>query len=217
MHSAYSLLEGALTIPKLAALAGGGRRAGGGAHRHQQSVRRARILRKPSPRPGIQPIIGCTLSLDLRRRDETRAPQAASSSGPRRRPHRAARQGDERLRQSDAALDRAYLARPRRGEVVTSIADLAAHARGPDRAHRRPGRRRSTARSPKGSPELAESRLEALKAMFGDRLYVELQRHGLPQERGVEPLLLDLAYDLDLPLVATNEAYFATRGRLRGA
>ena len=46
--------------------------------------------------------------------------------------------------------------------------------------------------------------------IFGDRLYVELQRHGLPQERAVEPLLLNLAYDLDLPIVATNEPYFAS-------
>ena len=27
------------------------------------------------------------------------------------------------------------------------------------------------------------------------------------------PLLLDLAYDLDLPIVATNEPYFATAAR----
>ena len=50
-----------------------------------------------------------------------------------------------------------------------------------------------------------------MKSVFGDRLYVELQRHGLAQERAVEPQLLKLAYDLDLPLVATNESYFATR------
>ena len=62
-----------------------------------------------------------------------------------------------------------------------------------------------------GNPELARARLEALHTIFGDRLYVELQRHGLPQERAVEPQLLKLAYDLDLPLVATNEPYFATQ------
>src|SRR5262249_26135238 len=38
----------------------------------------------------------------------------------------------------------------------------------------------------------------------------EIQRHGLPQERSVEPALLSLAYDLDLPIVATNEPYFAS-------
>ena len=61
-----------------------------------------------------------------------------------------------------------------------------------------------------GNAELARARIEALHTIFGDRLYVELQRHGLPQERAVEPLLLNLAYQLDLPIVATNEPYFAT-------
>ena len=41
----------------------------------------------------------------------------------------------------------------------------------------------------------AETALNQLKGIFGDRLYVELQRHGLAQERTIEPLLLDLAYD----------------------
>ena len=57
----------------------------------------------------------------------------------------------------------------------------------------------------------AETALNSLKSVFGDRLYVELQRHGLAQERAVEPQLLKLAYDLDLPIVATNEPYFATQ------
>src|SRR3546814_17101778 len=52
--------------------------------------------------------------------------------------------------------------------------------------------------------------LARLAAIFPGRLYVELQRHGLPVEAAIEPLLIDLAYDLDLPLVATNEAFFPT-------
>ena len=46
VHSAYSLLEGALPIAKLAKLAAANQFAGARPHRHQQSVRRARILRK---------------------------------------------------------------------------------------------------------------------------------------------------------------------------
>ena len=46
--------------------------------------------------------------------------------------------------------------------------------------------------------------------MFGDRLYIELQRHGIDKERRVEAGLIDLAYAKGLPLVATNEPYFAT-------
>ena len=53
--------------------------------------------------------------------------------------------------------------------------------------------------------------------MFGDRLYVELQRHGTEAERAAEAGLVELAYALDLPLVATNEAYFAKADGLCGA
>src|SRR5262249_28752970 len=42
------------------------------------------------------------------------------------------------------------------------------------------------------------------------RLYVELQRHGTPEGRAAEPVLLDLAYGKGIPLVASNEPMFAT-------
>src|SRR5262249_35345281 len=57
--------------------------------------------------------------------------------------------------------------------------------------------------------EIALARLEALEKIFGDRLYVELQRHGLKHEMETEPALIDLAYARALPIVATNEANFA--------
>jgi DNA polymerase-3 subunit alpha len=50
--------------------------------------------------------------------------------------------------------------------------------------------------------------LERLAAIFPGRLYVELQRHGLPVEAAIEAGLIDLAYAQDLPLVATNECFF---------
>jgi DNA polymerase-3 subunit alpha len=60
--------------------------------------------------------------------------------------------------------------------------------------------------------DAAQERLEALEPLFGDRLYIELQRHGLAQERAVEAQLLDFAYRRGLPLVAANEPFFATAG-----
>ena len=57
-------------------------------------------------------------------------------------------------------------------------------------------------------PELALRRLKILHETFGDRLYVELQRHHMKGEEDVEPALLELAYDLEIPIVATNEAFF---------
>ena len=49
-----------------------------------------------------------------------------------------------------------------------------------------------------------------LKALFGDRFYIELQRHSLETERVAEQGLIDIAYEQEIPLVATNDVYFAT-------
>ncbi len=48
--------------------------------------------------------------------------------------------------------------------------------------------------------------LERLKASFPNRLYIELQRHDTRDS--VEETLVALAYELELPLVATNEPFF---------
>ncbi len=65
-----------------------------------------------------------------------------------------------------------------------------------------------------GQQTKARAILERLHAIYPNRLYVELQRHpgpggALPEtevlaERGA----IDLAYEMNLPLVATNDVYF---------
>src|SRR6185437_12046067 len=52
---------------------------------------------------------------------------------------------------------------------------------------------------------------EDLQRLFGDRLYIELQRHGMPQERATEAGLIELAYARGISLLAANEPFFATR------
>src|SRR5690606_31663776 len=59
-----------------------------------------------------------------------------------------------------------------------------------------------------GQDANAVRRLDRLADLFGDRLYIELQRHGRPQEAAVEPRLVDYAYRKGIPLVATNEPFF---------
>ncbi|CCQ73989.1 DNA polymerase III subunit alpha [Magnetospira sp. QH-2] len=60
-----------------------------------------------------------------------------------------------------------------------------------------------------GQDDKAKECLLLLNKSFPGRLYVELQRHGLDGEKRIEGPLVDLAYALELPLVATNEAFFA--------
>ena len=57
----------------------------------------------------------------------------------------------------------------------------------------------------------AEEELLFYKKIFGDRFYIELQRHDLDAENQIEGRLIDLAYKHEIPLVATNDCYFAER------
>jgi len=50
--------------------------------------------------------------------------------------------------------------------------------------------------------------LDRLQGLFPGRLYVELARRGEEVEARAEAALIDLAYERDLPLVATNPACF---------
>lgn len=64
----------------------------------------------------------------------------------------------------------------------------------------------------RGFDEKAEEAARAYAAAFapGD-FYIELQDHGLPEQKAVNPKLAELARKLELPLVATNDIHFARR------
>ncbi|SFC96992.1 DNA polymerase III subunit alpha [Tropicimonas isoalkanivorans] len=64
-----------------------------------------------------------------------------------------------------------------------------------------------------GHEPKARAMLERLAAAYPQRLYVEVQRHpgddGAPEaERLTERFFVETAYEMDLPLVATNDVYF---------
>lgn len=62
-----------------------------------------------------------------------------------------------------------------------------------------------------GQTPAAEEVTKRLKAAYGDRLYMEIQRHGLVSEDRIEDEFIRLAYENDIPLVATNECFFPTK------
>ena len=62
-----------------------------------------------------------------------------------------------------------------------------------------------------GQTALVDDRIAALKEAFADRLYIEIQRHGLAAEQRAEPILLEAALAAGLPLVATNDCRFDSR------
>lgn len=58
----------------------------------------------------------------------------------------------------------------------------------------------------------AEAKAAALryKAIFGDDYYLELQDHGLTEQKRVNPQLIALSSELGIPLVATNDVHYLT-------
>ena len=59
------------------------------------------------------------------------------------------------------------------------------------------------------SYKIAQSHCRNLLSIFGNRFYIELQRHE-GDDPNIESSLLALAYEERIPLVATNQVYFAT-------
>ncbi len=53
--------------------------------------------------------------------------------------------------------------------------------------------------------------INKLLSTFGSRLYIEIQRHGLSRELELEEKLIDFAYRYNVPLVATNDVFFANK------
>ena len=60
----------------------------------------------------------------------------------------------------------------------------------------------------RGKTEDAKQTLQKLADQFPGRCYVEITRHGSAEEIQTEPGLLALAYELDLPIVATHDVRF---------
>ena len=57
----------------------------------------------------------------------------------------------------------------------------------------------------------AEEALQWWHCMFGADLYVELMRHGQEDEKRVNEVLIPLAKQYEIPLIASNNTYYATK------
>ena len=200
VRSAYSLLEGAIKadqIGKLAAAAG--MPAAGLADR--ANLFGALEYSSYAKDAGVQPIIGCAI------------PVTGIGGGPTERWARAPtimllaqnEQGYLNLSElsSIAYLESAELPEPvvpwaKVAQYSDGLILLSGGTDGPVDALFAGGK------TAEASAALAE-----MFRVFGDRFYVELQRHGLPKQAAAEPGLVNWAYENDVPLVATNDVYFA--------
>ncbi|MBN9006521.1 MAG: DNA polymerase III subunit alpha [Rhizobiales bacterium] len=201
VHSAYSLLKGSIKIQKLAELAKADRQPAL-ALTDADNMFGALEFSDKVAGYGIQPIVGCELAIDFADQD----PNARSALPLGRIVLLASREAG--YRNLMRLNSRAFLETPvhqsphiKSQWLQDENEGLIALTGGPD------GPVASAFNA--DQPGLALARCEHLAQFFGDRLYIELQRHGLDKERRVEGALIDLAYDKGLPLVATNEPYFA--------
>lgn len=59
-----------------------------------------------------------------------------------------------------------------------------------------------------GRPEVARRVAQWYKDLFGDDYYLEIQDHGLREERTVNPEIVKIAQELDLKIVCTNDSHY---------
>jgi DNA polymerase-3 subunit alpha len=52
---------------------------------------------------------------------------------------------------------------------------------------------------------------KTLKEWFGEDFYLEIQDHGLPEEKKLIPVIINMAQDLKIPLIATNDSHYTNR------
>jgi DNA polymerase-3 subunit alpha len=201
VKSAYSLLEGAVRPKELAMLA-----AESGmpavAVTDNNNLFGVYEIADTVAKVGVQPIIGALLSVEL-------APSSATQQGSRKKPPNLPLlvQNDAGYRNLTKLLSAAYLEAEPGDWPHVKLDALAKHAEGLIALTGGPGGPINTLLL-EGQTDAAASLLDRLAAIFDKRLYVELQRHNLPEERATEAALIDLAYAKDLPLVATNDVHF---------
>jgi DNA polymerase-3 subunit alpha len=201
VHSSYSLLEGALKIGDLAKLAAADEQPAL-ALTDTNNLFGALEFSEKLIEKGIQPIAGLQLSVVFEE------PEPSGRVAPPISNLVLLAQSEEGygnlMRLASAAYFDVGLGEPPRvtlarlRESAAGLIALTGGLTGPLDAALRAG----------GRAELAEARACALKDAFGDRLYVEIQRHGLEEERAVEDALIGLADRHGLPLVAANEPFF---------
>ena len=63
----------------------------------------------------------------------------------------------------------------------------------------------------RGDDTTARHAAKTFYEIFGDRFYLEMMRHGMPEEDKINPGILRIASELKLPVVATNDSHYLER------
>ncbi len=204
VHTAYSLLEGAIKMPKLAKWASDNKMPAV-AMTDSGNICGAMAMMHEMPPLGIQPILGTQLLV------------------------KSPKQNVNALDTSDDTFDKVvllvqnetgykhllklfsfyYMGADKQGQPHITFDELCTHT---DGLICLTGGWEGLIGRPllAGKYEYAKQIAQKMQNAFGDRLYIELMRHGMDQEQQTEEGFLQLALDLNIPIVATNDAYFLT-------
>ena len=205
VHSAYSLSAGAIKIGELAELCQA-EHMPAVAVTDTNNLFGALEFSEACRHAGVQPILGCELAL---RRD---AGEASIRQTRAEEPYWPAYlvQNEAGWRNLMALASIAHMETPSGETPQIDLACLAEHSDGLLVLSGGP-------RGPlgrlllDGQTEAAREMAARFRDMFPGRFYIELMRHGMEEESRIEAAMIDLAFGLDLPLVATNDVYFGPR------
>ncbi len=204
LHSQYSLLEGAVHVKKLPAMCEAANMPAV-ALTDTNNMFAALEFSVTAKDAGVQPIVGCQIDVaydPAQPGEKLRNPAAIVLLAQNER-------GYENLMKLNSCL---YL--DKHGEIPqVTVDELAQYSDGliclsggPDGPV---GKLLQSAQDPK-----AQALMRRLASIYPDRLYVELQRHPgeggqcTEAERATERGFVEMAYAMDLPLVATNDVHF---------
>ena len=209
-HTTYSLLEGAVRIEQIPALC---REAGMPAVAITDSgnLFGAFAFCEILCAGGIQPIIGCCVGVKIPGQEESALSSSKIGQAERSQTARVVLlcQNQQGYNNLIGLLNDAYMRQQRGqdGAIYLEADAFAAHhqglillsggADGPLGVLVRQKRHMA-------AKQLAQRFCE----IFGDRFYIELQRHGRPEEEICEEWFLSLAYREAIAIVASNEVYY---------
>ncbi|VAX08463.1 DNA polymerase III alpha subunit [hydrothermal vent metagenome] len=204
LHSAYSLSEGAIHVKALGKLC------------HQHNMPAVAITDSNNmfgaleaslalPEAGIQPIIGCSLAIRHEITQDSRSFKAPEPGWIILLAQ--TKQGYQNLMYlvSKAHMESEPSETPQinLGEIEGFSDDLICLSGGPDG----PVGKYLAVGSTHALSQ-AEDMTQKLKKLFPERFYMEIMRHGMAPEEKTEENFINLAYKLDIPLVATNQIFF---------
>ena len=211
VHSAYSLAEGAMRIPDMVSICKQ-QKMPAIAITDTSNLFGALEFSLEAAKEGVQPIIGCQVSIN-NKGVETKSESLINKLSKQNISTSPSQlvllvQNEIGYRNLLHLVSYSYASTDPLYRAQLSLEELHGHTEGLIALSG--GTRGELARLIKnGQNQGAQEYCDRLKSLFPNRLYIELQRHGLDDEVNVEEALVNLAYTNNLPLVATNEVFFS--------